>query len=69
MHPVLKHIIETAIERELPPDKAAIRDAAIDEMYVKLIVRPIQRRWIHATAFDYHCSRCYYRGKQRCMKI
>ena len=46
MNPVLKYIIEVGINYEKTPAGCIARDAALDEMYVKLIVRPIQKLWI-----------------------
>ena len=42
MNPLLKQIIEFAIEYK---KSVQARDAALDEIYVKLLVTPLQRAW------------------------
>jgi hypothetical protein len=45
MNPVLKIIIETAMKYE---KNTAVRDAALDEIFIKMVVRPIQLAWIRS---------------------
>jgi hypothetical protein len=48
MNPVLKSIIEMAINYT---KSIEARDAALDEIFTKLIVRPIQLAWIRKNAY------------------
>jgi hypothetical protein len=58
MNPALKQLLEIAMECVMLPEKAAVRDAALDEILVKLAIRPIQMAWRSRTK-KYHCDCCY----------
>jgi hypothetical protein len=53
MDPAIKFVIETAMKGQ---NKSPMRDAALDEMYVKMIVRPLQLAWLYKTK---KCDCCY----------
>ena len=59
MNPALKYILEAAINYEKTTEGSAKRDIAVDEMYVKLIVHPLQLAWIRAKSKEHHCICCY----------
>ena len=42
MNPLLSHIIEFAMKSVKSPE---VRDAALDEIYLKLLILPLQRAW------------------------
>jgi len=53
MHPVIKIVIETAMSYK---KNQQARDAALDELFVKMIVRPLQMAWLYKTK---KCNCCY----------
>jgi hypothetical protein len=53
MHPVIRIVIESAMADQ---NKCPTRDAALDEIYVKMIVRPLQLAWLYKTK---KCDCCY----------
>jgi len=55
MHPAIRIVIETAMTEKY---KSPMRDAALDEMFVKMIVRPLQLAWLYKTK---KCDCCYAR--------
>ena len=61
MNVVLKHILELAIKYETTEAGFVARNSAIDVIYEKLIVRPIQKIWIRSR--HTHCVCCYYCDK------
>ena len=57
MNKNLKYILETAMQYEKSIEK---RDLALDEIYTKLVVRPLQRIWIRYYNKKYNTCICCY---------
>jgi hypothetical protein len=61
MNAVLKHILNAAINYEKTESGCLARNSAMDVMYEKLIVRPVQKLWIQYR--HNYCLCCYQRDK------
>ena len=55
MNPALQYILESAMAYKKPNE---MRHAALDEIFTKLVVRPIQMAWIRSRKNGYRPSVC-----------